>query len=220
MRWRGAVMADTGEVVVKMMVVGPIQTNCYILYRKGSDRCVVVDPGAEGDRIAMFLKTEGLNIDAILLTHGHFDHFEGVKDLVDICGGDVYILDKEADLIADPRKNGSTGLMGRGKSLEVNNHLHDNDLIEKAGISFRVIHTPGHTAGGCCYYVENDGLLFAGDTIFMESVGRTDLPTGSMNEILSSVREKILALPGDVKIFPGHGPVTDVAYEMANNPYA
>ena len=102
----------------------------------------------------------------------------------------------------------------------MNNHLHDNDLIEKAGISFRVIHTPGHTAGGCCYYVENDGLLFAGDTIFMESVGRTDLPTGSMNEILSSVREKILALPGDVKIFPGHGPVTDVAYEMANNPYA
>ncbi|MCR4604612.1 MAG: MBL fold metallo-hydrolase [Eubacterium sp.] len=213
-------MADTGEVVVKMMVVGPVQTNCYIIRREGSDKCVVVDPGAEGDRIFMYIKTEEMKCEGILLTHGHFDHFEGVDELVGYTGAEVYILDEEAGLIADSRQNGSLGLMGKGSHLEVKNLLHDGETIELADISFKVIHTPGHTAGGCCYYIESAGLLFAGDTIFMESIGRTDLPTGSMKEIISSIREKILSLPGDVKILPGHGPVTDVAYETANNPYA
>ena len=212
-------MADT-DIAVKQVVVGPIQTNCYIVYKKGASSCVVIDPGYDGERIAGFIKEQGMSLDAVLLTHGHFDHFEGVPALTAELPAKVYILDLEQDLIRDPKKNGSAGLMRREKAIEVENVCHDGEVLKLAGIEFKVIHTPGHTAGGCCYYIEEKGLLFAGDTIFMESIGRTDLPTGDMSEILRSIREKILTLPDYVKILPGHGPVTDVAYASAYNPYA
>lgn len=212
-------MADT-DIIIKMMVVGPVGTNCYLVHKKGREDCVVIDPGDNGDRIADVIRDEGLTLDSILLTHGHFDHFEGVPELTGRLGGRVYILDKEMDLISDPMMNGSMGMMGRGTAIEPEYTVHDGELLSVAGMDFRVIHTPGHTKGGCCYYLEDEGLLFAGDTIFMESIGRTDLPTGNMGEILMSVRERILTLPDETRIFPGHGPVSDVGYEAANNPYA
>ena len=180
----------------------------------------MIDPGESGDKIADYIQDQGMSLAAILLTHGHFDHFEGIPDLVARMPAKVYILDLEKELIADPNMNGSRGLMGHSTALEVENFVHDGEVLSVAGIDFKVIHTPGHTAGGCCYYIEDSGILFAGDTIFMESIGRSDLPTGNMNALLSSVREKILTLPDYVKILSGHGPVTDVAYEAANNPYA
>ncbi|MBO4395539.1 MAG: MBL fold metallo-hydrolase [Eubacterium sp.] len=215
-------MSDSkkGEARVKMLTVGPVATNCYVLYREGADVCAVIDPGASGDRIAEFLKKEGLRPEVILLTHGHFDHYEGVPELTARMGGKVYILDKEKELISDPHMNGSLGLMGNGSAIEPEFTVRDGEVLSAAGFDFKVIHTPGHTGGGCCYYVEDEDLLFAGDTIFMESIGRTDLPTGNMREILDSIREKILTLPDQTRIMPGHGPVTDVAYETANNPYA
>ena len=213
-------MADKKNVIIRAMVVGPVGTNCYIAHVEGRSDCVVVDPGASGERIAGVLKDDGLTLAAILLTHGHFDHYEGVPELTAAAGGKVYILDLEQDLISDVTKNGSLGLMGSGSALEPEYTVHDGEVLSVAGMDFKVIHTPGHTKGGCCYYLEEEGILFAGDTIFMESIGRTDLPTGNMREILSSIREKILTLPDDTKILPGHGPVTDVGYEIANNPYA
>ena len=205
---------------IRMLTVGPVATNCYVVYREGSEVCVVVDPGANGRQIADFLKKEGVRPEAILLTHGHFDHFEGVPELTAEMGGRVYILDRERDLIADPQQNGSLGLMGHGTAIEPEFTVRDGEILTAAGMEFTVIHTPGHTAGGCCYYLRDEGILFAGDTIFMESIGRTDLPTGNMREILASIRDKILTLPDDTRILPGHGPTTDVAYEAANNPYA
>lgn len=213
-------MAEKKEVLVKMAVVGPVGTNCYIVHREGNSSCVVVDPGANGDRIADMIREDGLTLEAILLTHGHFDHFEGVPELTSELGGKVYILEQERELIADPMMNGSRGLMGHSTALEPEFTVRDGERLTLAGMEFRVIHTPGHTAGGCCYYLEEEGFLFAGDTIFMESIGRTDLATGNMKEILVSIREKILVLPDDTRILPGHGPVTDVGYERANNPYA
>ena len=211
---------DKADVKIKMLTVGPVATNCYVVYREGADSCVVIDPGASGDRIAEVLRKEHLQPEAILLTHGHFDHFEGVPELTAELGGRVYILDLEKDLIADPQRNGSLGLMGHGTAIEPEFTVRDGEILSAAGMDFRVIHTPGHTRGGCCYYLEDEGVLFAGDTIFMESIGRTDLPTGNMKEILSSIREKILTLPDETRILPGHGPTTEVAYEAANNPYA
>lgn len=213
-------MADKKNVILKMMVVGPVGTNCYVAHLEGRKDCVVVDPGANGDKIAEQLRSDGLSLSGILLTHGHFDHFEGVPGLTAEMGGKVYILDKEMDLISDPMKNGSAGLMGHHTALEPEYTVRDGEVLSLAGMDFKVIHTPGHTAGGCCYYLEDEGIIFVGDTVFMESVGRTDLPTGNMNELLMSVREKILKLPDETRILPGHGPVTDVAYESANNPYA
>ena len=213
-------MTDSRQVRIKQMVVGPVATNCYILNRERSKEAVVIDPGASGGRIAEEMKKDGLTLSAVLLTHGHFDHYEGVPELTAAMGGKVYILDEEMKLISDSSMNGSQGLMGRGSALEPECTVSDGEVLSVAGMDFKVIHTPGHTYGGCCYYLEDEGILFAGDTIFMESIGRTDLPTGNMTQILDSIREKILKLPEDTRILPGHGPVTDVRYERSNNPYA
>ena len=121
--------------------------------------------------------------------------------------------------MADPRQNGSV-MMGYELALEPEYLLRDGEVLHVADMDFKVIHTPGHTKGSCCFYQEEEKILFSGDTIFMESVGRTDFPTGNARELIDSVRNKVLTLPADVKIYPGHGPETSVSYEMANNPYA
>lgn len=204
---------------ITILTVGPVQTNCYIVNKEGSSSCVVIDPGEEAGKIASYINKKGLENKGILLTHGHFDHITGVSELAGLAGGKVYAYEGEKELMTDPGQNGST-MMGYELALEPECLLRDGELLHIAGLDFKVIHTPGHTAGSCCYYAEEEKILFSGDTIFMESVGRTDFPTGSARKLIDSVRNKVLALPPDVKIYPGHGPETSVAYEMANNPYA
>jgi glyoxylase-like metal-dependent hydrolase (beta-lactamase superfamily II) len=207
------------EIEVTVLTVGPIQTNCYIVNQKGNNSCVVVDPGEEAEKIAAYISKKGLKNEAVLLTHGHFDHISGVSELVSLVGGKIYAYEGEKELMMNPDMNGST-MMGYQIALEPECLLKDKQKITLAGIEFHVIHTPGHTAGGCCYYQPEEKLLFSGDTIFMESVGRTDFPTGNSSKLIDSVRNKVLTLPSEVHIYPGHGPDTTVAYEMANNPYA
>ncbi len=207
------------EIEVTVLTVGPIQTNCYIVNKKGESSCVVIDPGAEEEKIAAYIQKKGMKNEAILLTHGHFDHITGVSGLISLAGGKVYACEKEREILMDPNMN-SSALMGYEVALEPEIFLRDRQKFTVAGIEFEVMHTPGHTAGGCCYYQREEGLLFSGDTVFMESVGRTDFPTGNSRELLDSLRNKILTLPPEVQIYPGHGPDTTVAYEMANNPYA
>lgn len=207
------------EIEVTVLTVGPIQTNCYIVNQKGGTSCLVVDPGEDAEKIADYIQRKGLKNEAVLLTHGHFDHVTGVHPLVSLVGGRVYAFDQERELLMDANLNGSA-MMGYEVALEPECFLRDGQRITVAGIEFRVIHTPGHTSGSCCYYQEEEKLLFSGDTIFMESVGRTDFPTGNGRQILDSLRNKILTLPSEVQIYPGHGPDTTVGYEMANNPYA
>lgn len=204
---------------ITVLTVGPVYTNCYIAKEEGSQSCVVIDPGEEAGKIAGYMKKRNLTLEAILLTHGHFDHITAVSDLVSAAGGKVYAFRDEKELLINPELNGSV-MMGYEVGLEPDVLLRDGQTITVAGLTFQVIHTPGHTKGGCCYYAEDEKVLFSGDTIFMESIGRTDFPTGNGRELLRSVREKILVLPDEVKIYPGHGPETNVAYEAANNPYA
>ncbi len=201
------------------MTVGPVQTNCYIVNKEGSSSCIVIDPGEEAEKIAAYIGKKGLKNEGILLTHGHFDHITGISGLLSLVGGKVYAYETERELMMDPRQNGSV-MMGYELAMEPEHLLRDGQVLNIAGMDFKVIHTPGHTKGSCCFYSEEDKILFSGDTIFMESVGRTDFPTGNARELMDSVRNKVLSLPPDVMIYPGHGPETDVAYEMANNPYA
>ena len=204
---------------ITVLTVGPVCTNCYIINREGSTTCVVVDPGEEAEKIASQIKRKGLSCEGILLTHGHFDHITGVSELLSLVGGKVYACEKERELLMNPQLNASS-MVGHEVALEPEILLRDGQCLEVADMTFRVIHTPGHTKGGCCYYAEEDKVPFSGDTIFMESIGRTDLPTGNSGELLDSVRNKVLTLPDDVRIYPGHGPETTVSYEAANNPYA
>ena len=204
---------------ITILTVGPVCTNCYIINREESTSCLVVDPGDDGEKIASQIHKRGFTCEGILLTHGHFDHITGVSELLSLVGGKVYACEQEKELLMDPQLNVST-MMGYEVALEPEILLQDGQVFEAAGMTFRVIHTPGHTKGSCCFYAEEDKALFCGDTIFMESVGRTDFPTGNGRELLDSVRNKVLTLPDDVKIYPGHGPETSVGYEAANNPYA
>lgn len=205
---------------VTVLTVGPVYTNCYIVNKENdSTGCVVIDPGEDAEKIASYIRKKNLTCEGILLTHGHFDHITAVSELHSLVGGEIYAYEKEKELLADPMLN-SSAMVGYEVGIEADVWLRDGQMLEIAGMQFQVIHTPGHTTGGCCYYAESDKLLFSGDTIFMESIGRTDLPTGNSRELIDSVRNKVLTLPNDVTIYPGHGPKTTVVYEVANNPYA
>jgi len=204
---------------IGMLTVGPVATNCYVINKEGSSDCLVIDPGEEAGKIYNFIEKRGLKCQGILLTHGHFDHIGGVAELAALTGAKVYAYEGEKDLMMDPVMNGGA-MWGFDVAVEPEILFRDKQNLDLAGLSLQVIHTPGHTRGGVCFYSKEDKALFCGDTLFCESVGRTDLPTGNMREILESLREVLLKLPGDVVAYPGHGPETTIEYERANNPYA
>ncbi len=200
-------------------VVGSVGTNCYIVRKEGSHRCVVIDPGDNGKELANFIKSQELEVEDILLTHAHFDHILGVAELKANAGGRICVLEEEKDLLEDANLNVSA-MVGDAVQLQADVLLRDGQTYETADMKIVVIHTPGHTKGSCCFYMKEEGVLFSGDTLFLESIGRTDLPTGNGRVILESLDQKVLTLPEEVKVFPGHGPATDIGYEKKNNPYA
>lgn len=210
---------EINGLIIESVVVGSVGTNCYIVHKKDSEHCFVVDPGDSGDKIANYIRDQKMILDHILLTHGHFDHIQGVRDLKNAIRCEICALDVEKELLSDARMNVSA-MTGRPEELEADIWLHDGQQFESAGIMMKVIHTPGHTKGSCCYFLEEQKVLFSGDTLFMESVGRADLPTGNEKDLMQSVREKVLPLPSETKVFSGHGPATSIGYEQANNPYA
>lgn len=210
---------EINGLIIESVVVGSVGTNCYIVHKKDSEHCFVVDPGDSGDKIANYIRDQKMILDHILLTHGHFDHIQGVRDLKNAIRCEICALDIEKELLSDARMNVSA-MTGRPEELGADIWLRDGQQFESAGIAMKVIHTPGHTKGSCCYFLEEQKVLFSGDTLFMESVGRADLPTGNEKDLMQSVREKVLTLPGETKVFSGHGPATSIEYEQANNPYA
>lgn len=200
------------------LTMGSVQTNCYFVYREGEKDVLFFDPADRGDYLYEALKEKGFSIGAILLTHGHFDHIWGSKSLKELSGAKIYALDAEKELCMDASLNVSAQA-GRSYTVTPDVLLKDGEIFELCGIKGQVIATPGHTAGSCCFYFEEDQILISGDTLFQESVGRTDLPTGSMSSLVRSVREKLMILPDEVKVFPGHGMPTSIGYEKENNAF-
>ncbi|MCM1126102.1 MAG: MBL fold metallo-hydrolase [Lachnospiraceae bacterium] len=200
------------------IVLGMCQTNCYFVYQEGCSQVIVFDPADKGDYIFNGLKGKGFTVEAILLTHGHFDHIWGVEQLKELSGAKVYAYEGERELCEDASLNVSKGA-GRACTVKADEYIKDGEEITAAGISCRLIATPGHTAGSCCYYFEDDKILISGDTLFQESVGRTDLPTGSMSTLVRSIKEKLLPLPDEVKVYPGHGESTTIGDEKKYNPF-
>lgn len=200
-------------------VVGPIQTNCYFLYREDTKDCLIIDPGYEADKIEVYVQKKQLHVTGILLTHGHFDHITAADEVRKKFQTKIYASQKEEALLADPQKNVSV-MMGDSVSLKADVWLEDGQELEMLGETMRCILTPGHTGGGMCFYFPNACMLFSGDTLFQESVGRTDFPTGSSRELIRSVREKLLVLPEAVRVYPGHGMMTTIRDEQMFNPYA
>lgn len=202
-----------------LKVVGPIQTNCYFLYHEETRECLVFDPGYEAEKIIGHIKKNQLKPVGILLTHGHFDHITAAEKVRKELKAKIYAAQAEQELLADSMLNASAQF-GSPVSLQADEWFQDGQEISILGQTMRCILTPGHTSGGMCYYFPKAGILFSGDTLFQESVGRTDFPTGSGHQLIRSVREKLFCLPEAVKVYPGHGMATSIQNEKMFNPYA
>lgn len=206
------------DLKVKRRVLSACQTNCYYVYREGADDIVIIDPGSNGEIVYDDIKGLGFEkVAGILLTHGHGDHTGGARRLKELSGAKIYAYEDEAEILKDPEKNLS-GWFGTAYGFDADEYFHDKQTFTMAGVTFTVFYTPGHTKGGCCYYVEEDGVLFCGDTIFNGPVGRTDFYSGSINELARSIRDRILTLPDETKLYSGHGDRTTVEYERKYNP--
>jgi glyoxylase-like metal-dependent hydrolase (beta-lactamase superfamily II) len=227
---------------IDYLILGGYQTNCYVLRNpstslrvkdnfmpsgdeaqaamRQAQGCLIIDPGLEAEELLEFLDEQKLNPVAVVLTHGHIDHIAGVTLLRDRYPEiKVYIHNLDAEMLTEPINNLSsmTGMTFVTEPEDVS--LKEGDIIDQAGVKLLVLHTPGHTPGGISLYSKQDGVVFVGDTLFADSIGRTDFPGGSMSQLLNSVREKLFSLPEETKVYPGHGPATTIAREKKNNPF-
>ena len=206
------------NIAIRMMVLGPVQTNCFFLINEDTKEVIIVDPADRAQRIIDWIDSEGLKPVAILLTHGHFDHILAVEDVKKKYGISVYASKDEVDVLAKPQLNVST-MMGMRLSMQADILFNDNDVLELAGIKLKVIATPGHTIGSVCFYIEEEKMLLSGDTLFCASVGRTDFPTGSSRQLVESIKTRLFVLPDDTAVFPGHNDMTSIGYEKIHNPF-
>ncbi|HUS71631.1 MAG TPA: MBL fold metallo-hydrolase [Sedimentisphaerales bacterium] len=202
------------------LILGAFQTNCYVLRESETAKnCLVIDTGLEAGRLIEFLKEHKLNPVAVVLTHGHADHVAGVTALRESFPDiKTYIHKFDAEMLTEARSN--LGLLAGGalRTKPADLLLEEQSIIEEAGIKLQVLHTPGHTPGGICLYSEDEGIVFTDDALFADSVGRTDLG-GNMAHLIKSIREKLLTLPDDTAVYPGHGPTTTIAHEKAHNQF-
>lgn len=206
-------------MIFDIVVVGPLGVNCFILGCEETKEGVVVDPGADAGRILDRVRALGLAIRTVINTHGHFDHVGGNKEVLETTGArlmihrdDVYFLSRAADVAAN-------------YGLTTENSPPPDELLEEGmTVTFgkhtlKVLHTPGHTPGGCCLLLEGEGKVITGDTLFAESVGRTDFPGSSHEVLITSIRTKLLPLPDETQVFPGHGEASSIGREKRYNSY-
>lgn len=211
-------MKENPRIQIDTLPVGPLQANCYIIKDELQQAAIVIDPGAEGERIIAAVgdrKTE-----CILLTHAHYDHIGALEAVRQKTGAPVFIHPAEAEWLTNPALNGSLGPWSWGEPIQcspADGSLTHGQAIPFAGIELVVAHTPGHSPGGVSFV--GPGFAFTGDALFRGSIGRTDLPFGDGQRLLESIRLHLLSLPDDTVVFPGHGPATTVGEERAHNPF-
>jgi glyoxylase-like metal-dependent hydrolase (beta-lactamase superfamily II) len=207
---------------VVRLVVGPLESNTYLVSEGEAADCLVVDAGGEAERVADEIASRGLRPRVLFLTHGHVDHSAAARELKErFPEMGVAILRQERDLLFRPSHNLSLFLGGAIEPPEPDSLLDEGDEVEAGGLRMRVIHVPGHTPGGACLCgkVDGQGVLFAGDALFAGSIGRVDFPGGDERTLLSAIREKLLSLPDETVVWPGHGPGTTIGEERRSNPF-
>ncbi|MDK2823139.1 MAG: hydroxyacylglutathione hydrolase [Clostridia bacterium] len=204
---------------IKILTVGPIETNCYIVVCPQTKEAVIIDPGDEGGKIVEAISSLDINVKYIINTHGHHDHIQANKEVKEATNAQILIHASDAQMLTNPLKNLSHYLGLKTTEPAADRQLQDGDSIEFGNIVFKVLHTPGHTPGCICLYNEAEKICFTGDTLFNGSVGRTDLPGGNYKTLMNSLREKLVNLPNDVVIYPGHGPKSTIREEKAINPF-
>lgn len=209
-------MADL-EIFQKTL--GDLGTNCYIMVNHDTNECIVFDPADEAHVLKEIFNHPEFNLKGIFLTHGHFDHIGAAKELKDTYHVPIYASKEENDQILTKLGGNLSAMFGNPMTLEADELLHDGQKVEIIGTTLDCMLTPGHTAGGMCFYCAELKSVIAGDTLFCESVGRTDFPTGSGSVLVNSIHEKLFTLPDDTKVFPGHMSTTTIGWEKENNPF-
>jgi hydroxyacylglutathione hydrolase len=205
-------------IKIDILPLGPLATNAYLLSDSDTGKGIIIDPGM--DPKPLLKRIANLDIEAILLTHAHFDHIGGVEEIRKLKKCPVYIHDLEADWLTNPKKNGSTRYPELGSPIVTDPAefaLDEGQVLEFLGIKLKVFHTPGHSPGSVSFLYDHH--LFGGDVLFKLSVGRTDLPGGDTNTLLDSIQGKLFKLDDEVIVYPGHGPKTTIGFERDNNPY-
>ncbi len=206
------------KLKLERKVIGMVSTNVYLAVHRETMEAFLVDPADGADLIKEWIQKAGVTLKAILLTHGHFDHIGAAAQLRAELQAPIYAMQAEKTLLEDPNLNVSANWR-RSLSVKGDRFLTDGEQITVAGFEITAYHTPGHTKGSACYYLPSEQILFSGDTIFCESIGRSDLPTGNGAELLRSARKILELLPEDTAIYPGHDEETSVAHERRYNPF-
>ncbi len=202
---------------IEWIVVGPLETNCFLVYSEDNSECAIVDPGAEPDKIINGIKTNNLKPIMIINTHGHVDHVGANKTIKETFDIPLYIHEADLKLLKSALQSGFGLMIGARKSPPPDGFLKEGDLIELGNSHLEVLHTPGHSPGSISLL--GDGFILSGDTLFRGGVGRTDLPGGSWEKLKESIKNKIFNLPENTLVLPGHGPSTSVGFEKDSNPY-
>ncbi len=211
-------MEVANELMVRGVVVGVFQENCWVIGSRRTREAVVIDPGDEPETILALARDMGLNVKQIICSHAHVDHIMGVRGVQERTGAGFLLHPDDLGIARSMPRTAARWLgYEPPPPPEPDAPLADGDTVEVDGLQLRVIHTPGHTPGSISYYTE--GLLFSGDTLFRQSIGRTDLPGGDYNQIMRSIIGKLLTLPDETIVLPGHGPATTIERERLTNPY-
>lgn len=201
----------------EMIVVGALETNCFLVYCEETQECAIVDPGAEGDKIFALISEKGFKPVVILNTHGHVDHIGANRDMKERFNIPLRIHSLDSPMLGETQQSELSFFLQASTSPPADSFFEEGDKIEIGKFSLDVIHTPGHSPGSVSFI--GDGFLLSGDTLFCQGVGRTDLPGGNWEEMVSSVKNKIFTLPEEMVVLPGHGPSTSVGREKNTNPF-
>jgi hydroxyacylglutathione hydrolase len=204
------------KVIVEKLVVGPFASNCYIVGAQSNKEGMIIDPGDEAKRILKRVKDLKLDIKLIVLTHGHIDHIGALKEVKEATGAEVAVHGDDAKSLKEQPLGKIFGLF-YATPPPPDRLLKGGDSIDIGDLHFLVIHTPGHTSGGICLLGE--GVVFSGDTLFNYGIGRSDLPGGSYSQLMNSLQTKLMTLPDDTIVYPGHGPETTIGAERMGNPF-
>ena len=202
-----------------MFTVGPVQENCFVARADGSTRAVIIDPGDEADRILAPVRELGLEVEAVLLTHTHFDHVGAVAPVARETGAPVYVSEIERPVLADIMSYVPFAGIGPYESYEADHVLRGGEQLELAGLEIDVLFTPGHSPGHLSFSIPSEQALFSGDVLFQGSVGRTDLPGGDWDTLLASIGTLVESLPEDTTVYPGHMGITNLGTERRTNPF-
>jgi glyoxylase-like metal-dependent hydrolase (beta-lactamase superfamily II) len=206
-------------MIFETIVVGPLGVNCFILGCEESKEGIVVDPGAEPDKILAAVNRLGVRISCVINTHGHFDHIGGNRKVLEQTGAPLLIHESEVHLLSRAADTAAMYGLVVDNSPRPDRFLEDGMILSFGQHQLRVLHTPGHTPGGCCLHLADEGMVITGDTLFADGIGRTDFPGGSHKALIEAIRSKLLTLPDGVRVYPGHGPASTIGHERRYNPY-